>query len=262
VLVTEGSETSGAMITARCAEQQGRDIFALPGNAGEKSSAGTNKLLVEEKAQLALSAYDILAKYVAQYPYEIDLSKLSQFASSKKSPLMSDLKVASKKPVVTDSFYESYDNRSKPKADRKNKKDTAAPELKNTVQSHEQNDESNLELSELADRKYVEKLMADITDDMYEVINSEYIEDGSKEIPAANRDLAGENLSGSVEKTLDLGKTERSIYDSMSDTEPMSADDIIHNGFSVSDVFRSLTLLEINGAVEALPGGLYLKKKI
>ncbi|MEM8767657.1 MAG: DNA-processing protein DprA, partial [Pseudomonadota bacterium] len=45
VIVVEASKRSGSLITARLALEQGRDVLAVPGQAGLPNSAGTNALL-------------------------------------------------------------------------------------------------------------------------------------------------------------------------------------------------------------------------
>ncbi len=45
VLVTEGTEDSGALITAQNAKEFGRPVFAVPGPITSNLSKGTNKLL-------------------------------------------------------------------------------------------------------------------------------------------------------------------------------------------------------------------------
>ncbi|HEU4682913.1 MAG TPA: DNA-processing protein DprA [Nitrospira sp.] len=45
VVVTEAAVGSGSLITAQCAAEQGRDVFAVPGFVKETTSRGTNALL-------------------------------------------------------------------------------------------------------------------------------------------------------------------------------------------------------------------------
>lgn len=58
-LVIEAGLKSGALITVDCALEQGREVYALPGNISSQFSTGTNKLL-KEGAKLITSVEDIL----------------------------------------------------------------------------------------------------------------------------------------------------------------------------------------------------------
>ncbi len=58
-LVIEAGEKSGALITANFANDQGRDVLAIPGPAFSPRSLGANRL-IQDGARLVLSASDVL----------------------------------------------------------------------------------------------------------------------------------------------------------------------------------------------------------
>jgi DNA processing protein len=62
VLVVEGDLKSGALITARQALDQNREVFAIPGSIYSPNSRGPNKLIQDGEAKPTLDVQDILAE--------------------------------------------------------------------------------------------------------------------------------------------------------------------------------------------------------
>lgn len=67
VLVVEAPERSGALITARCALDQGRDLFTIPSPIHSPSGKGTNALL-RDGAMMVQEGWDVVGTYQYLYP--------------------------------------------------------------------------------------------------------------------------------------------------------------------------------------------------
>ena len=76
VVVIEAGETSGALITAEFAAEQGREIFAVPGNILAPQSKGTNKL-IQQGALPFLSVNDIMET--------LNLTRVGQHKAARKA---------------------------------------------------------------------------------------------------------------------------------------------------------------------------------
>lgn len=65
-LVIEAKERSGTMITVDQALEQGKDVYAVPGNPFELEASGCNKL-IQEGAKLVVCGQDILTEWAYLY---------------------------------------------------------------------------------------------------------------------------------------------------------------------------------------------------
>ena len=81
VLVVEAPEKSGALITARQAADQGRDVFVVPGNIDVPTFVGSNRLL-RDGAIAVSHGWDILSEYEGLFPGKVrkDMGQSQQMA--------------------------------------------------------------------------------------------------------------------------------------------------------------------------------------
>ncbi len=89
VLVVEAPERSGTRLFAAEAAEQGKEIFAVPGNADAGSSAGTLALL-KEGAKLVTCGWDVMCEFEALYPDRVHPSDKPVAPEPEETPLMEE----------------------------------------------------------------------------------------------------------------------------------------------------------------------------
>ncbi len=102
VVVIEATEKSGSLITAHHAMEQGKDVFAVPGNINSIFSRGTN-LLIKDGAKIVMSVEDVIEEIPDLFERYSRINRKVEFDYS----LFSDdevriIKCISEKPIHCD----------------------------------------------------------------------------------------------------------------------------------------------------------------
>ncbi len=191
VVVIEADETSGALITGRKALEQGKKVYALPGNVDEKNSFGIS-MLIKEGAKPISCADDILDDFNSIYD-----SKVNIFNLLKRSALAVDIAL------------EKYG------VERRREKAT-----KSSSRAKRQENEDKIAIVGEASRS-------------------------DEQTRTACADVSA-TLSTLDDKTAE-------IYNRIPQNEEILLDDILGSE-KMSEVMASITMLEVLGLVQNLPG--------
>ena len=237
-VIVEGNSTSGALITAKHAIVQGRNVFAMPGEIGADGSEGVNEL-IKGGVFTALSAEDVLAEYEFIYPHCVNMKTYRRAmrkldVESASADALARLRISSRggKNYYGTSSYGGRDTissvlpfASKPKAPRAKRED---------------------------------KKNADAPVSMGRMAESVKTSPKKKE-PAAIPSETKHSTVLSREELDILEEINIKVYSLMKPDVPTLPDEIASAGMSVSDVMSSLAVLEIVGMVEAHPGGYFTR---
>jgi DNA processing protein len=91
ILVVEANQKSGALITARFALEQSREVFAIPGKVSSATSCGTNDL-IKSGAKMVTEAREILAELRFNFVSEEQIPEDGVFMAAELDPR--ELKIA------------------------------------------------------------------------------------------------------------------------------------------------------------------------
>ena len=89
VLVVEAGENSGTRVTARCAEEQNRDLYAVPGNVTSKGS-WTPNTLIKQGAKLVATWEDVWEDLPSQVRLELEAEAPPESRSETTASLLPD----------------------------------------------------------------------------------------------------------------------------------------------------------------------------
>ena len=220
-VVVEAGIGSGSLITAKDAILQGRDVFAIPANVGSKGADGTNGLL-RDGAKMALATEDVLEPY--QYTYAESL-KLEAFKASK-SLTDIDLTHLAHLGVIELSTNASGD---------------AKMSLTPSAPTQKEKEPAKLRTSSDKSAKREKRVEPKEEREAPEVVPP------IRHTPIPEATLAT------------LTPAQKTILEAIPDDGTLSTDAIYSLDQPHADLMAALTMLEIMGLVQKLPGSLYKK---
>ena len=225
-LVVEAGEESGALITAKAAVVQGRDLYAVPGNIDVDSATGTNGL-IKDGATAVTCAADVLENYKYIYASTLNPSVILRMGSR------SNLKRGALRAHGVE----------EPEACSAEKPQKGKQTLREL-----------LHLSGRVDGETVKQVSGQTEYPVY---------DDDKRDPVIKRDTRSvdcvkeTDISGLLS---DADGKAVSVLRAMPVGRVVEIDSICEKGFEAQEVMSALTMLELQGLVEVLPGNRFMRK--
>lgn len=207
-VVVEADLGSGALITAREAIAQGKDIYAVPGNVGDPNTSGTNQL-IRDGAAVALGARDILQNYAFLYRDSVDSARMMR-AQERSDP----------DPAAFARYGVGLPAADAPAKSVKQVRDEQV-QKKTTIKQEKKQE---------AKPAVPEKAAPEVRED-----------DSAKVLEA-------------------FSPRQREMFAQIPLDKAISADWLVRCGYPTHEVMTALTMFEIKGLLQSLPGGLYTRK--
>lgn len=220
-VVVEAGIGSGSLITAKNAILQGREVFAIPANVGSKGADGTNGLL-RDGAKMALSTQDILEPYQYTFAETLTLEKYEKSKSLEciDLPHLAQLGVIELSPNASGEATMSLVPVAPTVKEKKPRRTaTPKPQKASVPNSSAQTEE--------------------------------------REVPPQIASVPRNPISEATLAT--LTPVQVTILEAIPDDGTLSADAIFALEHPHADLMAALTMLEIMGLVQKLPGSLYKK---
>lgn len=228
-VVVEAGIGSGSLITAREAILQGRDVYALPANVGSKGAEGTNGLL-RDGANLVLSTKDIVDAYAFAYPDTLFVERI-QLAEKRSRP---DFEYLVRLGVIE--LAEKAQRQLQKEAVQEDREPPVQPSL----------------TTKAAKTKTVRKQKTETGK------RSETVQTGEQEAMPALKETA--TPSKTPDEALSaLSPIQLAIFRAIPDDRAISVEALGNLDYPYGDLIAALTMLEILGVIQKLPGALYTK---
>lgn len=117
VCVVEAPQQSGTLLFAHEALEQGREIFAVPGNADAENAAGIMTLL-KQGARPAACGWDVLEDFALIYPDKLRRPSGEKYRAPDPEPIPARVKSAKKAPASKAGSDEALDASTKKEIDK------------------------------------------------------------------------------------------------------------------------------------------------
>ncbi len=228
-LVVDAPEGSGALITAKNAIIQGKDVYAVPGNIGEENTSGTNGL-IRDGATAVMCGRDVVKNYAFLYRHTLDMHALAK-AESRSDFDPSELLKAKISMRVSAPVARSIPNEKLEKREKS---------MENGEYNSFESFKEKISKQKKAPRKSANKKIDE--------------PEGASQSKNTNM---GDNSQKIIES---LSQRQRDIFDEMPMDKPVTVDYFTKSGYTMGEVMSALTILEIKGLVSSLPGALYIRK--
>lgn len=238
-VVVDAALSSGAMITAKHAIMQGKDIYAVPANIDGDNSSGTNSL-IRDGAQAVLCGKDIINNYSYIYRDSLDMVRL---AKAEKLSDFNDIFVSNMGVCKRDFIpWSEREEKNKTREILKSRSEKIA-----ASEEHKKSPESPVIKAEDATVKAKpEAAYQKAPDRARESVNE-----------SEREKSAGDNSLAILEK---LNEKQRRVFDEMPLDRAVTVDYLAKLGIPFGEVISALTVLEIKGLITSLPGALYIRK--
>ena len=261
-LIVEAPAHSGAMITADIASDQGRVIYATPGNVDSERSEGPNRL-IRDGAQVVLDGHDVLHPFLNRFQQYLSPERIRRIGKKSEynpavfaklhMPDYAELarKQGQRTPLAEEDSAGLAEAMTEKLSAALNPAAPAPVAFAKPQKAQAKQGKKSLEPT---------KSVPSVTETENEGKSGDFGPGNRAEsvpqnpqavnIPARASDRSGEALALLSEKY-------RKIFTDLPMDQPFSPDQIVKLGYSTVDVLTAMTVLEVKGLVRSLPGGLY-----
>lgn len=243
-LIVEAPSHSGAMITADHANEQGRVIYAMPGNVDSKKSDGPNRL-IRDGANVVLEGHDVLQPFLSRYQNYLTPEKIRKIGDK------SEYRPSVFKKLRMPDYAELA---------KKQEQRTAVAEPEES---------SGLAEAFLTPQTYEESAVPVTSGTSNSGVNSGKStvrkSPGKKSAVAKNQPLPEEPAEKNTKLSADdsaailatMSECCQKIFADLPIDKMFSTDQIMALGYPAAEILPALTMLTVKGLIRALPGGLY-----